>query len=95
MKNFCREKAKDTMQRMTLTFQILVTQTFPTVRNSNIQKLTVLTDSFSPISGTVTVKALFDYVAQRDDELTLTKNCIVTNVKKADPGNYYFFEIFN
>ncbi len=32
------------------------------------------------------MKALYDYVAQRDDELTLRKNCIIHNVKKSDPG---------
>lgn len=32
------------------------------------------------------VKALFDYKAQRDDELTFTKSAIIQNVEKQDGG---------
>ncbi|XP_077982282.1 1-phosphatidylinositol 4,5-bisphosphate phosphodiesterase gamma-1-like [Glandiceps talaboti] len=34
----------------------------------------------------VTVKALYDYKAQRDDELTFCKHAIITNVDKQDGG---------
>ncbi|XP_021171961.2 1-phosphatidylinositol 4,5-bisphosphate phosphodiesterase gamma-1 isoform X2 [Fundulus heteroclitus] len=33
-----------------------------------------------------TVKAMYDYKAQRDDELTFTKNAIITNVDKPEGG---------
>jgi phosphatidylinositol phospholipase C gamma-1 len=32
------------------------------------------------------VKALFDYKAQREDELTFTKSAIIQNVEKQDGG---------
>lgn len=32
------------------------------------------------------VKALFDYKAQRDDELTFTKSAIIQNVEKQEGG---------
>lgn len=32
----------------------------------------------------VTVKALYDYKAQRDDELSFCKHAIITNVKKSN-----------
>lgn len=31
-------------------------------------------------------RALYDYSAQRDDELTLVKNCVITNIQKKDVG---------
>ena len=34
----------------------------------------------------VTVKALYDYKARRDDELTLVKHAIITNVNKQNGG---------
>ena len=34
----------------------------------------------------ITVKALYDYTATRDDELTLVKHAIITNVKKESQG---------
>jgi phosphatidylinositol phospholipase C gamma-1 len=39
-----------------------------------------------PCTSITKVRALYDYTAQRDDELTLVKNCIVTNVQKKDAG---------
>lgn len=34
----------------------------------------------------LTVKALYDYKARRDDELTLVKHAIITNVNKESGG---------
>ena len=34
----------------------------------------------------VTVKALYDYKAQRDDELSFCKHAIITNVDRQDHG---------
>ena len=35
-----------------------------------------------PTTSTTRARALYDYTAQRDDELTLVKNCIVLNIQK-------------
>ena len=32
----------------------------------------------------IRAKAMYDYTAQRDDELTLVKNCIIVNIQKKD-----------
>lgn len=41
----------------------------------------------TPLSSTqCAVKALFDYKAQREDELTFTKNAIIQNVEKQEGG---------
>lgn len=37
-------------------------------------------------SKVVTVKAMYDYQAQRDDELSFCKHAIITNVEKHDGG---------
>jgi len=39
-----------------------------------------------PNSFPITVKALYDYRAQRDDELSFCKHAIITNVVKLDGG---------
>ena len=39
-----------------------------------------------PTSSVFRARALYDYTAQRDDELTLVKNCIITNILKKDVG---------
>lgn len=39
-----------------------------------------------PNSFPITVKALYDYRAQRDDELSFCKHAIITNVIKLDGG---------
>lgn len=39
-----------------------------------------------PCSLQCAVKALFDYKAQREDELTFTKNAIIQNVEKQEGG---------
>lgn len=38
------------------------------------------------LSPQCAVKALFDYKAQRDDELTFTKSAIIQNVEKQEGG---------
>ncbi|XP_046469716.1 1-phosphatidylinositol 4,5-bisphosphate phosphodiesterase gamma-1-like [Neodiprion pinetum] len=40
----------------------------------------------SYFAATVTVKAIYDYIANRDDELTFSKHAIITNVNRGD-GN--------
>ena len=35
-----------------------------------------------PMTSITRARALYDYNAQRDDELTLVKNCIITNIQK-------------
>lgn len=42
--------------------------------------------SWHPFSLQCAVKALFDYKAQREDELTFTKNAIIQNVEKQEGG---------
>ncbi|NXB45692.1 PLCG1 phosphodiesterase, partial [Leucopsar rothschildi] len=42
--------------------------------------------SWDPSSLQCAVKALFDYKAQREDELTFTKNAIIQNVEKQEGG---------
>ena len=42
--------------------------------------------SWDPPSLQCAVKALFDYKAQREDELTFTKNAIIQNVEKQEGG---------
>lgn len=42
--------------------------------------------SRDPSSLQCAVKALFDYKAQREDELTFTKNAIIQNVEKQEGG---------
>lgn len=42
--------------------------------------------SQDPSSLQCAVKALFDYKAQREDELTFTKNAIIQNVEKQEGG---------
>jgi len=42
--------------------------------------------SWDPSSLQCAVKALFDYKAQREDELTFTKNTIIQNVEKQEGG---------
>lgn len=42
--------------------------------------------SWEPSSLQCAVKALFDYKAQREDELTFTKNAIIQNVEKQEGG---------
>ena len=37
-------------------------------------------------NSNIRARAMYDYDAQRDDELTLVKNCIITNIHKKDPG---------
>lgn len=39
----------------------------------------------------IKVRALYDYVAQRDDELTFCKHTYITNVQKQDGGWYVCF----
>ena len=39
-----------------------------------------------PTTSTIRARALYDYTAQRDDELTLVKNCIILNIQKKDEG---------
>ena len=42
--------------------------------------------AYTDPSTNIRARALYDYTAQRDDELILVKNCIITNVQKKDPG---------
>ena len=53
-----------------------------------------------PTTSTTRARALYDYNAQRDDELTLVKNCIITNIQKKgkkSPSNStnFFFKLLN
>ena len=43
-------------------------------------------DSNASRSEKVTVRALFDYQAVRDDELTFCKQALITNVEKLEGG---------
>ena len=51
-----------------------------------------------PTTSTTRARALYDYNAQRDDELTLVKNCIITNIqkkgKKSPSNSTNFFSNF-
>lgn len=40
----------------------------------------------SVLSFQSTVKAMYEYKAQRDDELSFTKNAIISNVDKQEGG---------
>ena len=39
-----------------------------------------------PTTSTIRARALYDYTAQRDDELSLVKNCLILNIQKKDVG---------
>nr|CAD7405540.1 unnamed protein product [Timema cristinae] len=53
--------------------------------NVGASALSAMTMSFSQ----VTVKAVYDYQAQRDDELSFCKHAIITNVNKQDDSGWW------
>ena len=74
--------------KLPLSEDLLSRQQSSSSRNGSTSDDTYVTDPgyTDPSTSNIRARALYDYNAQRDDELTLVKNCIITNVQKKDPG---------